>query len=715
MMTIQILIIVFFLLCAIGATLPAILAGTHGPRVLLWTGSLSSLALCGASAVVLFTRQPFNARLWNLPELGTLTLIVDHLSASFLFISGLIFLTTSVFSRRYLERYAGHFSLRSFSILYHALFASVALILMAGDVVTFLIGWEVMSILGYLLVNCQHKQNENPEAGYLMLCMGEAGFLAVAVAFLLLGTAAGSLMFASIRSVAATAGPVLRWAVFLLSFVGFSVKTGLAPFNRWLPRVYPVAPANVCALLSGVLLNLGVYGIVRVNGDLLPLASVNPGLIVLAVGSLTALVGILYANRESDMKSMLAESSIENMGIVTAGLGAGFVFIAAHAPALAGIAFIAALYQMLNHSVYKSLLFYGTGSVDATVGTIDMDRLGGLIKRQPWIAAFFLAGALSISALPPSNGFVSEWLTLQALLQSASLGSAGVKVVFALCGAILALTAALAVTCFVKAYAMSFLGMARSEQAKTSGRVHRSMRAAMGFLAFLCLLLGVLPTYVIPVLNRAVRVLTGTNTDAALVPPFFTTGSKRPLLPPAFVADFHNLGAQIGRGVLPGAGLVVLHRGEARNPVVFAMSTSTMFVMLLLLIGSAFLAVRWLLARRRQRTFGPVWAGGLSHLPPELTYTATGFSNPVRVTFNAVFHPTEAEDSREMVAVHFRMAIRRRIEEAHVLDRLLYQPVHGAARWLAASVARMHHGRLNAYVAYVLLTLIAVLVLGRLM
>ena len=298
----------------------------------------------------------------------------------------------------------------------------------------------------------------------------------------------------------------------------------------------------------------------------------------------------------------------------------------------AAIAFIAALYQMLNHSVYKSLLFYGTGSVDATVGTIDMDRLGGLIKRQPRIAAFFLAGALSISALPPSNGFVSEWLTLQSLLQSASLGSAGVKVVFALCGAILALTAALAVTCFVKACAMSFL-------------------------AFLCLVLG----------------------------------------------------------VLPGAGLVVLHRGAARNPVVFAMSTSYMFVMLLLLIGSAFLALHWWLARRRQRTFGPVWAGGLNQLSPELTYTATGFSNPVRVTFNAIFHPTAVEDSREMVAVHFRMAIRRRIEEAHVLDRLLYQPVHGASRWLAASVARMHHGRLNAYVAYVLLTLIAVLVLGRLM
>jgi len=210
---------------------------------------------------------------------------------------------------------------------------------------------------------------------------------------------------------------------------------------------YPVASATVCALLSGVLLNLGIYGIIRVNGDLLPIESVGPGLIVLAIGSLTALVGILYANRESDMKSMLAESSIENMGIVTAALGAGFVFLASHDSLLVGMAFIAALYQMLNHSVYKSLLFYGAGSVDSTVGTRDMDNLGGLIKSQPWIAGFFLVGAISIAALPPSNGFVSEWLTLQVLLQSAVLGSASVKVVFAICGAILALTAALAVHC----------------------------------------------------------------------------------------------------------------------------------------------------------------------------------------------------------------------------------------------------------------------------
>jgi hydrogenase-4 component B len=705
---------VFYLICAAAVVASAATPQSQSRRILAWTGSLASLVLCGASAVALFKPEVFELHLWSLPELGILTLTIDHLSALFLFISGLVFLPTSIFSHSYLARYAGHFDLRSFSILYHALFVAVALILMAGDVVTFLIGWEIMSVLAYLLVNCQHRQDANPDAGYLMLCMGEAGFLAVAVAFLLLASASGSLAFTSLRLTAGSTSPALLWAVFMLAFFGFSVKAGLVPFNRWISRVYPVSPANVCTLLSGVLLNLGIYGIVRVDGGLIPPFSVGPGLIVLAVGSVTALVGILYANRESDMNSMLAESSIENMGVVTAALGAGFVFSAAHSPVLAGIAFIAALYQMLNHSVYKPLLFFGAGSVDATIGTRDMDRLGGLAKRHPWISGFFLVGALSIAALPPSNGFVSEWLTLQALLQSAALGPPGVKVVFALCGAVLALTAALAVTCFVKAFAMSFLGVARTEQAKKSARVHRSMRAAMGFLAALCLLLGILPTYVIPALDQASSLLAKASTSRALVPPFFLTSTQRPLLLPAFVVDFHNLGAQIGKSILPGSGLVVLHRGAARNPVVFAMSTSYMFVVLLLLIGGAFVAVRWWLARQRRRATKRVWAGGLSQLPAEFTYTASGFSSPVRVTFNAIFHPAEAEDSREMVGVHFRMAIRRRIDETHVLDRLFYKPLHDSVRSLATTFARMHHGRLNTYVAYVLITLMAVLLLSRL-
>ncbi len=710
---VHVLLVSFFAVCCAGILLPVFLPTNRSPRVIAWTGSLASLALCAMGTETLVSGRVFEARLWVLPTLGPLSFSLDSLSALFLLVAGVIFFATCIFTARFLDQYAGDFSLRVFAVAYHALLVSVAVILLAGDVVLFLIAWEAMSILAFLLVNCQRKGREDREAGYSMLTMGEAGFLAVALAFLLLGNNSDGLSFASIRAASGLAGPGLRWTVFLLSFFGFSVKAGLAPFNRWMARVYAAAPANVCALLSGALLNLGIYGIVRVNGDLLHLSSVLPGLIVLGFGAASALVGILYANRESDMKIMLAESSIENMGIVAAGLGAGLVFLASGVPVLAGIAFIAALYQMVNHSVYKSLLFFGAGSVESNAGTCDMDRLGGLIKSIPWIAAFFLVGALSIAALPPLNGFVSEWLTLQSLLLSATLKSVGVKVAFAVSGAALALTAGLAVTCFVKAYAMSFLGMPRSEDVPRNGTIHRSMRIAAAFLAVLCVALGILPTYIISALDGPVRQLVGTRSAWALVPPFFTTSAKHPQLPPAFVSDFHNLGAQVGRKILPGPGLVVLHQGAARNPVVFAMSTSYMFVMLLLLAGGAFLLARKLLGRQSRSVRKSVWAGGLRQLLPELTYTAAGFSNPVRVTFNAVFHPTEIEDSSEMVGQHFRVAIRRLVEEVHVLDRWFYRPIHAGATRLAAGLAKMHHGRLNAYVGYVLLTLLAVLLLGR--
>ncbi len=708
----QFLISAFFVLCGLGIVVSAVFSEKSAPRVILWIGSAASLVACAAGTEGLIS-SGFSLSLWTIPELGTLTLTIDHLSALFLLVSGIVFFATSIFSSRYLEHYVGDFSIRWFVVIYHALWAAVAVILMAGDAVLFLISWEAMSILVYLLVNFHKRGDENEEAGYLMLGMSEAGFLAVALAMLILGKGAAGLGFASLRAAGVGLEGNLRWAVFLLSFFGFSVKAGLFPFNRWMRDVYAAAPANACALLSGVLLNLGIYGIVRVNGDLLPVRTAGPGLIVLAIGAISALVGILYANRENDMKTMLAESSTENMGIVVTALGAGLVFLAEQAPVLAGIAFIAALYHMMNQAVYKSLLFHGAGAVESTVGTRDMDRLGGLIKLQPWIAGFFLVGVLSIAALPPFNGFVSEWLTLQTLLQSAALQSAGVKVVFAVCGALLALTAGLAVTCFVKVYAMSFLGVSRSNGQQQKGRVHRSMRLAMGFLAALCLLLGVLPTYIIPVLDHPVSELVLTRTADALVPPFFTTSAEHGPLPPAFVADFHDIGAQVGRHVLPGPGLVVLHRGGPANPVVFAMSTSYMIVVLILLLGSAFFLVRKWVARRAKAIRKPAWAGGLHPLLPELTYTATGFSNPVRVTFNAIFHPTEAEDSSEMVAQHFRTAIQRLVKEVHILDRIFYRPIRLGATKVAAALAKMHHGRLNAYVAYVLLALLMVLLLGR--
>ena len=698
-------------LCGAGILASLVFHARWMPLVIALFGTLAGLLGVAAGAMVLINSDFPRVLLWSLPGLGRLQLSCDRLSAILILITGLIFIPVSLFSFQYLQRYFERTNLKAFSISYLALIGSIVLVLIAGDVFTFLIAWEAMTLLCYLLVNTDYESNESRRASFLMLAMGEAATLAVVLAFLILANAAGSSNFLNIRTAASHLSAGFRWAVFLLSFWGFAVKVGLVPFNSWLPRAHPVAPANISAILSGVILNLGVYGILRVNLDLLPVQSVGPGLIVLITGAVSALVGILYATIENDLKKLLAHSSIENMGIVVAAMGASFVFLASGKPVLASIALIAALYHMINHSVYKSLLFLGAGTVDTNAGSRDLDRLGGLLKRMPWTGLFVLIGALSISAMPPFNGFVSEWLTFQSLLRSVELTSPGVKIAFVAAGAGLALTAGLAVTCFVRAFAMGFLGMPRSEAALGARETGKTALVPLAFLAIACLVLGVLPTYVIPVVDQVAAPLTGSSGATALVPPFFNNHAGPDQLPARFVGDFHDLGAQVGHRILPGRGLAVLHRGGEKNPVVFAMSTSYMFVTLLLLLGVCASVVWLVVARRRKVERRSRWDGGVRELLPEMTYTATGFAQPVRVIFEAILRP-EMVDRRETVAEHFRMAIRRSRTEVHLIDRLVLHPLVAATQWIAGNLARMHNGRINAYAGYAVLALVVFLTLA---
>ncbi len=699
-----------FAWCAIGVFFGFFVSERRIPALLAWTGSLASGAALWAAVASLIGNGEFHRDLWTVRSIGTVTISLDHISAFFLLLAALVVLASSIFSASYLRRYVGHYSLCAFNCWYQILLASIVWILIEDDVLGFLVAWELMSISSYLLVNFEHRREGTKQAGYLMLATGEAGFLAVSVALLFLASRVGSLEFSGFRGSSVEIGRLAHWSVFLLTFFGFSVKAGLAPVNSWLPRAHPAAPANVSAILSGTILNLGIYGIVRVNLNLVPVRTAAEGSILLIIGAISALLGILYATTESDLKALLAHSSIENIGIVTLGLGAGIIFTAYGRPVLAGMAFIAAFYHMMNHSLYKSLLFLGAGAIDECAGTRDLDRLGGLIRVMPYTASVFLVGALAISGLPPFNGFVSEWLTLQTLLRSAELPSTVMRLVFVLCGAALALTAALAVTCFVKAFAMGFLGTSRSKK-RPAKDASRAEVVPMALLGALCLLLGVLPTYVVPMLNRTLALIIDREATAALVPPFFSGSPAHGELPAAFVADFHNLGAQVGQ-FLPGRGLVLLHRGGTENPVVFAMSPSYACVAL-----GVFLVLIWIVVRRTtaRRTVvrRELWAGGIPRLLPEMTYTATGFSNPVRVVFQAIFRPGSMGDTRQTVAVHFRTAIHRQRRNIYPADSLFFYPLGDAVIWLARQFAGMHHGRLNAYVGYSLGFLLIVLILFR--
>jgi hydrogenase-4 component B len=707
-------LVLFFVLCTAGFVLSGLLRDRQATLTIGWVGTVCALLLMVAAAARLAGGDDFDAGLWTLPGAGALSLHVDALSAVFLLTAGLVYVSCCLFAPAYLLPYfRNRYPARRYAALHFALMASVAGVLAAGDALTFLLGWEVMSILCYLLVNYEQRARGDSAAGYIMLAMGEAGFLAVVVAFVILAAGIPGLEFSTLRVSGGHLSAAGAWTVFLLGFLGFGVKAGLVPVNAWLPRCYTTSPPAFIPVLAGVTLNLGIYGILRLDGDLVRSPGIGPGMLALIIGSVTALVGILYATTENDLKTMLAHSSIENAGIIVAAIGAFLVFRSSGHAVPAALALTAALYHVVNHSVYKALLYQGAGHVEAVTGTRDMDRLGGLARAFPALSVVFLVGCLAISAVPPFNGFVSEWLVLQTLLRSALLPAAGVRIVFALCGAMLALTAALAVTCFVKTYAMSFLGIRRGSWRLRRTGVARGSRLSLALLAAACVVLGVLPTYVISALDGAVEPLAGTSVTASLVPPFFSATESNGQLPSAFLREFHDLGAQTGAGAVPGRGLVLLLRGSAQNPVVFAMSPSySLAALALLLLFGWLLAGR--LGRRRAVARREVWAGGIPSLLSEMTYTATGFSNPVRVVFEAVFRPNIVEDTRQTVAVHFRTAIRRRRDETHLVERLVLHPVGVAMATVAKLLAGMHHGRLGAYVGYVLGFLIVLLVLYRL-
>ena len=678
----------------------------NASAILAVTGAISSLAALFAGLLGIVSGTVAVYVFGRLPALGPLEIGLDPMSSLFLAATGAVFLAVSLASPGYLPRYLGKYSLRGFSVGFHVLLASIVLVLTARDLVTFFVAWEVMSVVAYLLVAYEHQREGTQSAALSMLAAGEVGTMAALVGLLLLSAHAGGISFAALEHVAHAVPTSVAWAAFLLTFFGFGVKAGLFPGMGWLPRAHPAAPANASALLSGVILNLGIYGILRSASSFLGPLPVAAGLIVLLIGAVTALLGILYANTENDLKRMLAHSSIENMGLITVGLGAAFTFLSMHFPVLAAMAFVAALFHLVNHSLYKSLLFLGAGAVDQQAGSRHMDRLGGLVRKMPWTSGFFLAGVLSIAAFPPFNGFSSEWLLIQSLLRSVDLAPVGVKTAFAFAGVLVALTAGLAATAFVRAYAMSFLGLGRSQQAEEAHEAPSALRWGMGILAALCLLLGVTPTYVVAGLSRIVASFGPAGAQGALTPPFFGSG-----LPLSFANTFGAIGSQVGKGVLPGPGLVLMHRtGPDGTGVAFASSPSYLLLILLVLLAAAY-GLRYLLGTRKPVVHRRPWDGGRYRLWPEATYTATGFAAPVQVLFSSIFRRTvEHEEVREN---EFRVRIQRQPQETYIVDRVVSGPLWWATRGIAKALASLHHGRLNLYITYAFVVLLAALVLAH--
>jgi len=637
----------------------------------------------------------------NLP-FGALSLHLDMLSAFFLAVIGLISLPVAVYSIGYLGHHTEVRRLRTFGLLFNLLLLSLVLIIAAADAIVFLMAWEAMAFLSYMMVNFDYEDPHVVRSSFLMLAVSELGTIGILIAFLLLYQAAGSFGFGALRTVVPALSLPLRSAVFLLAFFGFGAKAGVLPLQLWLPEAYPAAPSHISALLSAVIIKLGIYGMLRFLLDFLGGPTLAPawwGLVILSVGSVTALVGILYAVVQDDLKRVLAYSSIENIGIILAGLGAALTFRAYHLTVLAAIAAIVTLYHILNHAVYKGLLFLGAGSIQHATGTRDFAKLGGLLRLMPWTGLFFIVAALSISAVPPFNGYISEWMLLETLLQSFAIPDTLTKVVMAISGALLALTAGIAVTAFVRAAGVSLLALPRSKEAASAHESPISMRVAMGFLAFLCLALGVLPTFVIPVLDRVTTPLFGQSVLNQVVPALFTDH-------PGAYQLLVTIGGGLFRGWFPVNGLVVIP-----SPAFSTIdSPSYLFLAELLLIGLVLLALRLIRPLGSRRT-GRVWAGGIPRFEASMTYSSLAYSNPIRIIFNALFRSRVRSESPAASARSREGRITYQQEIPPLFERSLYQPLLRLWGGLTRRARVIQSGNINQYVAYIFVIVLIVLLL----
>ena len=657
---------------ATGAATALVARGALGRGLVAGGGLAGALAAGGLGVVCLGAETVPTLRAAEFLPLTGFALRVDGLSAFFLVVIGVVGAAVTMYGFAYTAAYEGRYSLRLLGAMLNVLLLSLSVQVMADNALTFLIAWEAMSLSAYSLVLTEHDRPGTVRAAHWYIAMTHASFAALVAMFLLLSAGELTTSFAAMRSASLTPG--VRNAVFVLAILGFGAKAGIAPLHVWLPMAHPVAPSHVSALMSGLVIKMGVYGLLRVTIDLLVGGPAWWGGLVLAIGTVSALLGVLYALMEHDLKRLLAYHSVENIGIIFIGIGAGLMFQSYGLTTLATLGVVSGLYHTINHACFKGLLFLGAGSVLHATGTRNMEEMGGLIKRMPRTALLFLIGACAISALPPLNGFASEWLVFQTLLGGSAIPQAEVAVIMPIAVAMLALTSGLAAACFVKAFGITFLAIPRSREAERANEAPRSMQIGMATLALACVALGLAPFAVVPVLGASLAGLAGVAPSAVA----FT------LALPLRVAGTSG-----------------------------QMSAPLLALGLLLLTGLVPVAL-WVLGADRRLRVGDTWGCGRIGQTPRMEYTATAFAEPLRRVFAELYRPTQdLSIDFHPESKYFVQSIEYRSEVHPWLERLLYdRPLH-ALRRAATWVRRLQGGSLHLYLLYLTLAFLALLTATR--
>jgi hydrogenase-4 component B len=653
-------------------------------RVTVWLGHLLILAAAVAAAVfalgVLTGSTPtVHAALPRFFPFVAMSLAVDGLSAFFLLVVSLVTAAAAIYAPSYLGTHPRGAGIQTLGL--GVFVGCMGLVCCAGDLVTFLLAWEGMTLSSYVLVVSDTRSEENARAGLLYLVMAHAGTAALLVAFLTLAERGQGWDFPALRAAARGLDGSTRTALFMLALAGFGAKAGVVPLHVWLPKAHPAAPSHASALMSGVMLKVALYGVFRFGFDLLaPEGGRLPaswGWTVLLLGTLSAVIGVLLALQQHDLKRLLAFHSVENVGIILIGAGVAMLLGGGRgAPQLATLALAAALLHTLNHAAFKGLLFLGAGSVIARTGVRNMEELGGLARRMPWTAWLFLLGAVAISALPPLNGFVSEWMTFQALLLGGvRLGGAS-GLLAGVAASMLALTGGLAAACFAKAFGVTFLGRPRTAHAERATESPAPMVVGMLLLALACIALGLAPGWAMRLLDRPTAELLGGASASAAV---------------------------TARGPL------VLSAGPTDGLNATSISvTATAALFALLAAGAWAFLRRW--PSRPPRRLAPTWTCGMTP-SARFDYTATAFAKPLRLIFATLYRPRREIQKETGSSPYVLRRLRYSGEVVDLAETMLYARLR---RWITASARAIRAystGRIHGYIAFVLATLVVALLL----
>ncbi|TYP00110.1 formate hydrogenlyase subunit 3/multisubunit Na+/H+ antiporter MnhD subunit [Geothermobacter ehrlichii] len=590
---------------------------------------------------------------------------LDALSGFFLAVVSLVALVAAIYGPAYVREYEeGPQPLLPLTLFTGLFVAGMDIVLLAADAFSFMIGWEMMSVTSYFLVAYQHQHEVNRQAAFIYLLMAQVGGLFILLGYGVLAGFGQGFDFTHMARAQLSDG----WSTvaFLLAFIGFGMKAGVVPLHVWLPQAHPVAPSHVSALMSGVMLKVAVYGFIRFTYHLLGGIHWQWGALALFVGSSSAVLGVLYALMQHDLKRLLAYHSVENIGIIYIGLGLSMIFAGTGHPALAALGLVAALYHCLNHALFKSLLFFGAGVILQQSHEHDLEKMGGLIRRLPVTATCFLIGCISISALPPFNGFVSEWLTFQTALQGPVLTNNILAALIPVAAAVLALTGALAAACFVKVYGVCFLGLPRSENCASARETGQGPLLGQILLALLCLFFGVLPSWTVGRLEHVARL-------------FFPGG-----MPETTAHGWLWLTPVAPHVASYGAPMVLLGVGLAW-----------------------LLSWLWVHPRRRKTPvrIGSAWDCGFGPLNARMQYTATAFTMPIRRIFRPVW-PIE-ESFQESATGSPGGRYRLKIGDWAWLK--FYEPIGRLLLAGARRLAMIQGGNIRTYLAYSFFTLLVLL------